>query len=661
MNSIEVRIRQKTFRLIFHREGSNLLTLSAPTEALEVMQSEAGYQFTFDEAALNLEISDNEISFKWQGRDISNRIVMDGYWFGMGNLNHQRWPLNKLMIPVSEMMTSDSEESGLSTLVSPTWLTHDGVAILVKSPFSVGLNQPPKYLIKRNANIPGEYIPFDQRPWFDKKGQGDMHLTLIGDDLKFDINFSADLVSAYDEMVKVVGHPEKTPPLELMGEPIWTTWARYKDKIDQETVLEFAQEIIDHGYPYQVMEIDDRWQSEYGDLDFDPQRFPDPKRMVDALHELGFKVTMWVIPFLHPRSKAAKEGSVRGYLVRDGKGDPYKIKWWQGAGYLLDVTSPEAMDWFGHRLKALQDEVGIDGYKFDGGEAKYVPEDAVFEQSIDSSNGYTHHYIDWVSKNYSFCEVRSGWNNQTSSLFFRLWDLSSNWTHANGLRSVIPSTLSLSLCGYPFNFPDMIGGNAYFEFPNNKIIHWLIVRVLIPILERNLRKGKDTPEDEVLGYTDVPKWIEKTPWFGYPTAELMVRWTQMNALMQIMQFSIPPWEFGEECSRICRQYAQLHLEFTPQLQAAAREAIETSAPVIRPVSWLAPQDEKALLCDDQFLVGEEILVAPVVEKAARMRDVYLPPGRWKDYWTSQLMQGPLVLEDYPAPLDILPIFIAESK
>jgi len=660
MSSVQVQIHQKPFNLLFQKEGIEYLSLSAPDKALEVSRTKTGYHFSFTDSSLTLEISDNSAAFNWRGQKIINRIAMDGYWFGLGSLIHQRWPLNQLMIPMSDFITSDSGASGLSTLLSPTWLTHRGLTLVVNSTVQVGLNQPPLFLVKRNAGIPGEYIPFAQRPWFDGKSQGDVHLTLVGDDLNFNFLFSEDLISAYSAMVKVLGHPEITPPLELMGEPVWTTWARYKDKIDQKTILNFAREIKNHGYPYQVMEIDNRWQTEYGDLAFEPQHFPDPQQMVDELHELGFKVTLWVIPFLHPRSTAAQEGATRGYLVKNEKGRPYKIKWWQGAGYLLDVTNPKAMDWFDGRLKALQTEVGIDGYKFDGGEAMFVPEDAVFNHPLDSRNEYTHRYIDWISKTYSYCEVRSGWNNQASPIFFRLWDLSSNWTYANGLRSVIPSTLSLSLCGYPFNFPDMIGGNAYFEFPNNRFLHWLIVRVLIPILERNLRKGKNTPEDEVLGYTDVPKWIEKTPWFGYPTAELMIRWTQLNALMQIMQFSIPPWEFGEECNRICRQYAQLHLEFIPQMQETARQATKTGAPVIRPVSWLAPHDERALLCDDQFLVGDNLVVAPVVEKGARKRDVYLPPGIWKDYWTSQRFRGPTVLEDYPAPLDILPIFIAEE-
>ena len=148
---------------------------------------------------------------------------------------------------MSEFITSDSGASGLSTLLSPTWLTDQGVTIIVNSPINVGLNQPPAYLVKRNADIPGEYIPFDHRPWFDRKSQGDKHLTLVGNDLEFDVFFSEDFVSAYNEMVKVVGHPKKTPELELMGKPVWTTWAHYKDKIDQETVLSFAHEIKNNG------------------------------------------------------------------------------------------------------------------------------------------------------------------------------------------------------------------------------------------------------------------------------------------------------------------------------------------------------------------------------------------------------------------------------
>jgi alpha-glucosidase (family GH31 glycosyl hydrolase) len=350
MGSIQVLIHQEPCRLQFQKEGKVILNLSVSNQVNQIDQEGNSYQISFSDSSLDFEISDQRIIFNWQGKAITAKISVDTYWFGMGNLVHQRWPLNQLMLPLSDFITSDTGVTGLSTLVSPAWLTDNGLAIIVESPVKVGLNQPPPKLVKRHAAIPGEYIPFDRRPWFDKNKAGDKHLTLSGDDLHFEVLVADDLVTAFDALVKEVGHPQKTPPLELMAEPIWTTWARYKDKIDQVTVLGFAREIIDHDYPYQVMEIDDRWQIAYGDFEFDPERFPDPKKMVDELHALGFKVTLWIIPYLHPQSKAAKEGAAKGYLVKNAGGEPYKIKWWQGAGYLLDVTNPDAMAWFDNWL-----------------------------------------------------------------------------------------------------------------------------------------------------------------------------------------------------------------------------------------------------------------------------------------------------------------------
>jgi alpha-glucosidase (family GH31 glycosyl hydrolase) len=133
----------------------------------------------------------------------------------------------------------------------------------------------------------------------------------------------------------------------------------------------------------------------------------------------------------------------------------------------------------------------------------------------------------------------------------------------------------------------------------------------------------------------------------------------VNALMPVMQFSITPWQFGEECADICRKYTELHLEFTPKFEELARHAARTGEPIVRPVFFLAPDDPAALDCDQQFLVGDDLLVAPVVEKGARKRDIYFPPGAWRDHWTGEVYEGPQSIEDFPAQLDILPIFHRE--
>ena len=140
-------------------------------------------------------------------------------------------------------------------------------------------------------------------------------------------------------------------------------------------------------------------------------------------------------------------------------------------------------------------------------------------------------------------------------------------------------------------------------------------------------------------------------------AELMIRWTQLNALLPAMQFSLAPWDYGEECTRICRKYADLHLEFAGRIQQLAEACTKDGQPIIRPLFWLAEQNERALTCSDEFLLGNDILAAPVVLPGIKQRNIYLPPGKWRDYWTGVVYSGDTEIRDYPAGLEHLPIFV----
>ena len=166
----------------------------------------------------------------------------------------------------------------------------------------------------------------------------------------------------------------------------------------------------------------------------------------------------------------------------------------------------------------------------------------------------------------------------------------------------------MSMSGYPLFLPDMIGGNAYVEQPD---------------------------------------------------AELMIRWAQVNALMPGMQFSLAPWDYGEETSRLCREAALLHQQMAPDILKAVENSVLSGEPVIRPLFWIAPGDPVALTCDDQFLLGDMFLAAPIVTRGQRKRDIYLPVGHWVDKWSGQVHDGPTWLRDYPTPLDVLPLFRLE--
>ena len=121
-------------------------------------------------------------------------------------------------------------------------------------------------------------------------------------------------------------------------------------------------------------------------------------------------------------------------------------------------------------------------------------------------------------------------------------------------------------------------------------------------------------------------------------------------------FSLAPWDYGADSAELCRRFANLHVEFAPKILEIARASIEKGLPIIRPIFWLDPSDEHALTCDDEFLLGDEFLVAPVVTPNTIQRDIYLPKGKWQNYWTVEIITGNILIEKYPTPLDTLPIF-----
>jgi alpha-glucosidase (family GH31 glycosyl hydrolase) len=207
-------------------------------------------------------------------------------------------------------------------------------------------------------------------------------------------------------------------------------------------------------------------------------------------------------------------------------------------------------------------------------------------------------------------------------------DRDTVWGLDNGLQSLIPTLLTSAVLGYPFCLPDMVGGNAY--------------------------------------------------WGQYPDTELMVRWAQVSAMMPAVQWSIPPWDISDTALKACLATERAREAILlPRLPDLVRKASRTLVPICRPLWWLDPTDEETFAIDDQFLIGDDVIVAPVVQEGARWRKVYLPRGEWIQWVidshgmindignashedgcldTKTSFIGPCwIVVD--APLEILPIFI----
>jgi len=396
------------------------------------------------------------------------------------------------------------------------------------------------------------------------------------------------------------------PDTLFFTHPQYNTWIELMYNQNEADILKYARSAIEAGFPPGILMIDDNWQKYYGNFEFKPDKFPAPKAMVEELHRLGFRVMLWVCPYVSPDSPEYRFLANKGYLLRRKDGSPAILRWWNGQSACYDLTNPEAAAYLISQLKEVQNVYGIDGYKFDAGDnSAYNPSQIVSYMKDALSVDHT---VSWmkIGLAFPFNEYRAGWAFGGQALVARLGDKNYSW---GAVQSLIPQMTAAGLLGYAYACPDMIGGGQFTSFLN----------------------------------IDAAK-------FDQP---LIVRSAQVHALMPMMQFSVAPWRIlNAENLAIVRQTALLHQRFAPYIMQCARQASMTGEPIVRCMEYAFPNEDFAL-CNDQFMLGEKYLVAPVVTQGVS-RTVKLPKGRWKDDLGKPHKGGRTITID--APLNRLPYF-----
>ena len=400
----------------------------------------------------------------------------------------------------------------------------------------------------------------------------------------------------------------------LFTHPQYNTWIELMYDQNEEDILKYAQDILDKGYSPGVLMIDDNWQEDYGIWEYSPRRFRNPKGMMNKLHAMGFKVMLWVCPFVSPDSEVFRalqkqrllildKDKTQNVLWADTKNKAAIIRWWNGASACIDLSNPKAQKWFKERLDHLVIDYGVDGFKFDAGDARFYAEE-VASFNVKIPNDHTSYFAE-LGLNYPLNEYRAAWKMAGLPLAQRLRDKTHKW---EDLKKLIPDLMSQSVMGYAYTCPDMIGGGEYQSFLNGATID----------------------------------------------QELVVRSAQVHALMPMMQFSVAPWRvLSKENVTICLRMSKLHEEFGGHILNLAREASKTGEPIVKPMELAFPGNGYELI-KDQFVLGNNIIVAPVTEKGARSRTIILPKGNWEAE-DGKTYQGGKTIEVL-VPLERLPYF-----
>jgi alpha-glucosidase (family GH31 glycosyl hydrolase) len=404
----------------------------------------------------------------------------------------------------------------------------------------------------------------------------------------------------------------KMPDTLLFSRPQYNTWIELVYNQNERDILAYARAIVDHGFPAGVIMIDDNWADYYGRFDFRHDRFEHADAMIDTLHQLGFKVMLWVSPFVSPDTEVFRDLLSKKLLLFSAGGDtslvwakaerPVIVPWWNGYSAVLDLTNPASATWFVGRLNYMRSTYHLDGFKFDAGDAEFYPADAL-SYSKASPNEQSRLWGE-IGLQFPLNEYRAMWKMGGEPLVERLRDKQHTWVD---LQKLIPHITTAGLLGYQFTCPDMIGGGEFGSFRDKSKL------------------------DE----------------------ELIVRSAECSALMPMMQFSVAPWRVLSDSNlRIVQQIVAVRKRYTPYILELARSAAISGEPIVRSMEYAFP-DQGFAEEKGQFMLGGRFLVAPVLTKDGE-KTVTLPKGRWRDD-KGRVLKGPCQVRER-VPLDRLPVY-----
>ncbi|WP_433781281.1 TIM-barrel domain-containing protein [Actinomycetospora sp. CA-101289] len=335
-------------------------------------------------------------------------------------------------------------------------------------------------------------------------------------------------------------------------------------------------------------------------------RYPDPGALIAELHRRGLRVMGYLSPFLVPGTPGFGEAAARGYLVRHEDGSVFTEPWMDAdRRAYLDFTNPAATVWWQDRLRHAVGVLGFDGAMQDYGD--HAPMAARYADGTPGTlmrNTYPVLYaraareaVQSVKPDATVLFARSGYTGSQAWVTGRFTgDQTRDWDPSTGLPAVLAGMLNGSVSGWPYWGPD-IGGFMTGDGP------------------------------------------------GERDRELWDRWVQLGALSPVMRDMLGEQEdpLGVQSDPATlatfRGYARLHEALEPYLVGLATAAGATGQPLMRPL-WLDdPSDPTAWMIENQYLLGPDVLVAPVVTAGTTRTAVYLSAGRWRDYWTGREHPG----------------------
>ncbi|WP_206367137.1 glycoside hydrolase family 31 protein [Sphingobacterium sp. SGG-5] len=407
----------------------------------------------------------------------------------------------------------------------------------------------------------------------------------------------------------------------------------------EDQALEIAAEFRKRKIPIDIIYQDIGWTQWLQDFEWRKGNYTNPRKMLSQLKEQGFKMILSQDPVVSQANKKQwEEANKLGYFVKDSRtGKAYDMPWpWGGNCGVVDFTLPQVADWWGNlQQKPIAD--GASGFWTDMGEPAWSNEE-------DLDRLYMQHHI--------------GMHDEIHNVYGMTWDkvVKEQFEKHNPNRRIFQMTRAAyaGLQRYTFGWTGDSGNGA-------------------DVLEGWAQMANQVQVGISAGLGGIPFWTTDISGYcgditDYPAmAELYTRWMQFGVFNPLSRAhhegdnAVEPWLFGDVAEKNVKAAIELKYQLFPYIYSYARQAHDSGLPLVRGLFMEYPQDEQAVKTEDQFMFGEQLLVAPVLKKGERVKRLYLPDGEWFDFNDKKTIYLGGQQIAYRAPLSKIPIFVKKGS
>lgn len=453
----------------------------------------------------------------------------------------------------------------------------------------------------------------------------DFHIVKTDEIAPFYIGYGEDFESVLSSLTEIVGRQPTLPSWVYDGHILGVQGGT-------ETMLKKYQTAVDNGMMVNGLWIQD-WEGRrvtavgkqlFWNWQWDSELYPNLDKVTRELNANGVKVLGYCNPFLAVEKPLYKEASEKGYCVKDKEGKDYYVTITTFPAAMVDLTNPDAYEWLKNIIKKNMIEFGLSGWMADFGE--YLPTDCVLYSGEDPQIVHNTWPARWAKLNREAVEesgklgeimffTRAGYSD-TPKYSTMMWngDNHVDFSIDFGIASVIPAMLSLTCCGFGLSHSDVGGYTTFMNFKRSE--------------------------------------------------ELYMRWCEMNAFSPILRGheGLNPdlnaqFDASEHVLKHGAKMSRIHAMLKPYLEDAVEYNAKTGVGVVRPLFFYYDEND-AYNEAYEYLLGRDILVAPVLRDGAKTREVYLPNDEWIHLESGKEYGGGRYIVD--APLGEIPVFVRKN-